>query len=1664
MAAGLDIVGVVGVDVVPVAPNFHTNLKAMVLPAAARVGEDAGKKMGEEISKHIVITLPKAITQGGTAAVRAAGRQGDNAGGAFARSLRAKLEAAFRAMPKLDVKLGDTGVDAQLARIRAKLEQLSNKRIGIDISAEDAEAKVKQLEEELRRLGAAHPNVAVRADTATARASLRALREEIAVLTADPARIRIETDGSFGARLRAAVQAAEASLPNINIDADTSAAEVEIARLRAELTSLRDAKVGIDISSAEALAKIERIQERLARLSASDVDIAVRVDSAAAVAQLTAVRAAADEVQKRNFIHLDTSQASGAALRLAIALGAVIALPAIPPIVAGIGALAAALTAATAGVGVFAAASIPAIKGVTEAIQAKSAAEKEAASATNNSAAAEKRGAQSALQMASAQASLTSARRNAARSVAQANRQVEGAERALGQAAARAMEQREQAAKRVEQAERSLSDAKRSARQAEQDLTQARADAARQLADLNDQLERGRLDERDAALRVQEARAELARTQAEHDAGKASDLQLQRAQLAYDEALQAAKQQQKSFAQLQKDAEAAKKAGVDGNSDVKRAAESLADAQRNVSDQTEAVAEAQRDAAKAQIESAQAVADAQRSLSDAVTHAADAQVQAAESIASAERGVESARLSSIDTTAKAGAQAEAYRKALAKLTPEQRKLFDSIAGPKGLTAAFKAWSKELQPDTLPIFTRAVNGAKASLPGFTPLVRTAADAIGVLMDRASAEIKRPFWQDFKADINDAAKPAIVGLGVAFGNVLKGMAGVVDAFLPHMDGISLTMQRITKRFANWGTNLKGSPEFENFLAYVKANGPRVAEFFGDLFKLALDLSKALAPMSRIAMGVLTPLIKGLDWISIHAPGAIQILWGIYAATKVIALGMHAFNAAMFLYEVAVAGATLVTSGWAAALAATGIVPLITAIVIAVAALAAGVIWAYKNVGWFRTAVDASWKGIRVATDWLWQKALKPFFDGFGAVVTWLWTRIIKPYIGFIIGYWHAVGNVIVWLYSNIVKPYVEFMVGYWLKVADVISWLWTGIFKPIFGFIGALIAWWWTNIVLKYFSHVMGILKDTGAAFSWLYKVGIKPHVDKISEITQGLWKNGIKPAFDKIMEAAAQVGNAFKMAKDAIGKHWRQVAGIAAKPVNFIIEWVYSKGIKAVVDKVGSFVGLDPLPAAPKLLDTNPKLLEAGGTVGDGLGVAAPMKVNRPTAIVGEGNPRYPEYVIPTDPKYRGRALALHQQAGTQLLEDGGILGGVWDYTKGKVGGAVSKGLDLVKLSTSLMAHPASAFSKLMKPMLDRAKQTLSGSTYAEMLGRIPPKLVNSLKSKIVEAFSFSGGGGVGQWMKPVNAPFGTKFGVAGSMWSSGHHTGLDFPAPVGTPVHAVAGGSVTGVGTAGPYGNHVEIAHGGGLSSLYAHMSKILVQLGQNVAGGDTIGKVGATGNVTGPHLHLEARLNGRSVDPMPYLTSIRTGSKVSQGIASAKNFAKSQLRYFGWGPGQFAPLERLWEGESGWRWNAKNPSSGAYGIAQALPASKMASAGPDWRTNPATQILWGLDYIKDRPDYGSPAAAFSKWMSRNPHWYDDGGYLPPGLSLVANGTGSPEPVFTSDQWSTLRDARAGGGPTEIHADVRVFVGDREITDIVRTEINTYDAQVATDLNNGRWG
>jgi len=136
--------------------------------------------------------------------------------------------------------------------------------------------------------------------------------------------------------------------------------------------------------------------------------------------------------------------------------------------------------------------------------------------------------------------------------------------------------------------------------------------------------------------------------------------------------------------------------------------------------------------------------------------------------------------------------------------------------------------------------------------------------------------------------------------------------------------------------------------------------------------------------------------------------------------------------------------------------------------------------------------------------------------------------------------------------------------------------------------------------------------------------------------------------------------------------------------------------------------------------------------------------------------------------------------------------------------------------------------------------------------------------KVVEIAPYTGG----RFSRPVNGRLSSGFGMRYHpiLHIVRMHTGVDFAAPVGTPIHAAAAGVVIHSSYMRGYGNVVIIDHGGGISTVYAHCSRIVVSDGEKVARGQYIANVGSTGLSTGPHLHFEVRVNGKPVNPLRYL------------------------------------------------------------------------------------------------------------------------------------------------------------------------------------------------------
>lgn len=1577
--ATLDIVGSAAVDVVPIIPNFNEKLRALVLPIADKVGEEAGKKMGSVIGDQIALAIPEAIRKGGKAAQKAATKQGSDTGGAFARSIRLKLEAAFKAMPKLQVGADTTEVDSDLQAIRARIEALSGKNVGIDVSVGEASAEIDRLDEELKELGHEHPNPSVRVDTATARAALAEIRAQLDSLP-DRRSVSLEVDGALGAKLRAAVAEAQASLPEINVDADTGPAQVQVQQLRARLAALADARIGIDVDAGDALAKITAIEAKLRELSAESADIDVRVDTAEAAAKLAAVKALVsgldDEAEAQRDIKIDTSAATSAVKNLAIQIAALIAIPLGPILAAGVGGVAAMITAAGAGIGALGLAAVPAIKNVSTALQARTAAQQDADKATANAGATDAQAAQRAISLATAQDALSTAHRNAARQIAQSNQAVSNAERQLAEAVQSAADQRQQsaeqvaraeqqaadtrrqAAKQVQQAEQSLTSAQKDAKTAEDALTQARKDAAEQLKDLNDQLADGALDQRDAILQVQQAQQDLNNTLRDP---KASVLQREQAQLTYDQAVQHAKEQKQSYADLQKSAAAQQKAGVEGSDAVKQAAQQLADAQSTVRDQTQAVADAQRQAAEQEAQaaqsvadarrqaarqeqqSAQQVADAQRGVSDAVQAASDAQVDAAQSITSAERGLQSARLSGADALGKVSSAQETYRQALAKLTPAERDLYDAIAGPHGLKKAFTDWSHSLEPDVLPLFTRGVSTAVHTLPSLTPLVKGAADAIGVLQDKASDNVKKPFWQGFKKDIAQNVKPAIVGLGTSFGNVIAGVAGIIDAFLPHMDGIVKESDKVTGRFARWGESLKGSPKFEKFLGYVSDKAPGVAHFIGQILGAALAFVKAIGPATDITEAVVGPLLDGIAWLATNAPGVVLTLWGLYAASKAIAVGMVAFNAALAVARVLLPVITGEMTLLDVALDANP-VGLLVAAIAALVALVVGVIEAYKHVKWFHDAVDTAFSAIGTAASWLWNTILQPVFSAIGTaaqfvggVAMWLWDKAIGPAFRFI-------GKAAQLLFTAVITlallPTYLFIKD---VVIPIVLWLWTHAVKPTFKYIGEGAVDLWRKGFQPTFALVVVGVKEVGKWISWLWDHTAKPTFKLIGDGATALWKKGLKPTFDLMVKGVEAIAKSFGIGKDDINKVWSQISDIAKKPVKFVIQHVYNEGIVPLWHDVAKITGAKDLDKISLKGWARGGILPGWSTYQQGDDQLTPMRRGEGVAVSEAMR----------DPYERARLLAVNKAAlrGESLDKFRGYAGG------GIVGWFKDKASDVgsfIKDAADVVSNPKKAFDTLIKAATNKMAPLLT-SPWAKNIANIPGKILHGLESKVENIFT-GGGGGSGK------IPTGQHKAVILQALSAAH-----VPPP-------------------------------GTLSQWLAGMNTLITR---------------------------ESGWNANAVN--------RTDINAMMGIPS-------------------------------------------QGLAQVIPPTFLAHVPKALASrgilDPVANVAAAIRYIVGR--YHNITNVHQADPNHAPEGYALGGFPDVGpMSLV--GEHGPELVrfLSPAQVSSHGDTRAifeslasvgaaQNTPSQLSADVHVYVGDREITDIVRTEVNLHEQETARAIGTRR--
>jgi phage-related minor tail protein len=762
------------------------------------------------------------------------------------------------------------------------------------------------------------------------------------------------------------------------------------------------------------------------------------------------------------------------------------------------------------------------------------------------------------------------------------------------------------------------------------------------------------------------------------------------------------------------------------------------------------------------------------------------------------------------------------------------------------------------------------------------------------------------------------------------------------------------------------------------------------------LAHILNASLVPAIKLTSSVVSGTVNWLrEWGVWLAPLAI-LIGGVTLALNAQAIATGIVTAVFSVYRAAILVGTAVTSGFAAAQAVLNAVMALNPFVliaIAVIALGAALVIAWKKSETFKSIVMGAWQGIQTAAMWAWDNVLKPTIDGLvtgwkavAAGALWLWNTVLKPVFGFIGAaarivatiygvvflvafkvWWtgvklyaglvmtalRAVGDAAVWLWEKAISPVLGWIVAgfklWWSgvklyfslvttglqTVGGWVRWLYDKAVAPVFGWIISAAKLWWTGVKL-YFGLVTGGLKAVGGWFQWLWTNGVKPALNGIRNTISTVYNSGIKPAFSTLKSAVGQVGKAFESAKNAIKLAWDKVKGIAKAPVQFIVDTVYNKGIVGVWNKVAGTFG------APKLSTFN---FARGGVLP---GYTPGRDVHMAALSGGEAVMR-PEWTRAMGPGYVNTMNAAARSGGVSAIRRM-VAGGMPAFADGGIFGwvksAASKGVDLAKsgvswLKDGIKASAVAGLNKVVQPLIARISG--SASAYRDMISGIPKRMIKAI-------VDFSG-------------TADKKFTAAG-----------------------IGGGGYQRA-----------------LTWARAQNGKPYIWGGAGPTGFDCSGFMGAIENV----------IRGQ-----------------------APNVRR-------WATGAFGA-----SGPAGWVRGARSPftigitNAGVGHTAGTLNGVNVESRGGD-------------GVVIGKSARGSNSSLFTSRWGLQPSKYDSGGWLRPGVTTAVNATGQPEAVLTASQWRVMSTAAAGGGApvvVEIHTrdqalaefiDVRVHQSNRELISVI---------------------
>ena len=671
---------------------------------------------------------------------------------------------------------------------------------------------------------------------------------------------------------------------------------------------------------------------------------------------------------------------------------------------------------------------------------------------------------------------------------------------------------------------------------------------------------------------------------------------------------------------------------------------------------------------------------------------------------------------------------------------------------------------DLAADVLKEFAlRAVDGSATTAAGFKALGLDATDMAKKFgQGGAVASAALDLTMDKLRGIKDP-----VAQSAAAVNLFGTQAEDLGAALFKMDPSKATagLGKMNGAAAKLGKAIRSGPQYE-VQTFIRTLQQTLVTVLGTYVLPAVTaLIQGMQNVGTWARDSFGVFLDVAEWLS---PVVIAV-GGLAIALNAQAIASGISTAVTWVQVTALDAAAVATGLWSTAM---GILNSIMAlnpfvlVAIAIVALTAAIVVAYKKSDTFRDIVQACWQGIQAAALFAWHSVLQPTFSAIvtavtwvGNAATWLWRNAIQPAFAFInaaarilLTIWtivvfgpiylavKALGAVFGWLYSAAIKPAVDAIVAaaqwLWQAVQPAInafmnglktlgrwaSWLYANAFLPMCSGIRTAAIRLWANGIKPPIDAVVAGFKNLGKWAHWLYDNGIRPAFTGIANLGKWLWAKALKPPFDAVRSAIGKVADSFTTAKNNIGAQWSKLADIAKKPVKFIINTVYNSGIRSVWNTVAKAFGAHQLDKI-SLKGWSTGGIEPGYTPGRDTHLAA---VSGGEAIMR------PEWTRAVGPGYVYGMNALAKRGGISAVRNalpGFADGGIFGWVGKALQGAGGKAWDIAKrgaswLRDTLADSARAGFKRIVDPLLRHIPG--SSTEYGKAIRGIPNKIIDTV--------------------------------------------------------------------------------------------------------------------------------------------------------------------------------------------------------------------------------------------------------------------------------------------------------------------------------------------------